>query len=402
MRTVAVNGAKMKERRAFYGYTQAALARLARGELSKISEDGKSTLSEETIAKWERGGNAFLTPLRAVAAVLKVDVCVLIAGIQSANSDTFEPQEYAGVNEAGKGATAVMEATEDLDIRISRDISNWPEEEKQKLLAQIAGFLDIKAIQVIRIRKGSVIMTLRLTPEQAKKLMWAVKKGLFKEWGAVDAEMVSVSVRRESDEGITSITTLLKRVREGDEGAAARLWERYFRSLLRLAARLLAFGRRGAGDEEDVVLSGFNEFFDAVRSGKYADLHGGDNLWRVLATFVAKQAQMLVRQEVVAKRGRGRVQGEAAFECAERGSSGARGFDRLESHEPDPALTVDVEERFQKFFAGLNDEQAKIVWLRMEGHGVKEIAGRVGLSPATVRRRLRAIRDEMTKLSWQR
>jgi DNA-binding CsgD family transcriptional regulator len=54
---------------------------------------------------------------------------------------------------------------------------------------------------------------------------------------------------------------------------------------------------------------------------------------------------------------------------------------------------VDVEETFQRFLAALSDEEAEIACLRMEGHGTKAIAERVGVAPATVRRRLAVIRD---------
>jgi DNA-directed RNA polymerase specialized sigma24 family protein len=195
-------------------------------------------------------------------------------------------------------------------------------------------------------------------------------------------------------EDIASISTWLERVKEGDEDAAARLWERYFRRLLGLArARLVALRRQAAADEEDVVLSAFNDFFGAVRADKYADLHGRNDLWRVLATFVANKAKTLLDREAAAKRGGGLVQGESALGQPDGGPAGRQGLDGMESREPDPTLTVEVEERFQRFFAGLSDQDAEIASLRMEGHGTEEIAARSKLSPATVRRRLAVIRD---------
>jgi RNA polymerase sigma factor (sigma-70 family) len=187
-----------------------------------------------------------------------------------------------------------------------------------------------------------------------------------------------------------SISTWLERVKQGDEDAAARLWTRYFRSVLGLArARLAALRRKGAADEEDVVLSAFNDFFRAVRSDKYAELHGRNDLWRVLATFVSNKAKALLDRETAAKRGGDRVQGESAFGPA----LGGQGFDGEASREPDPRLTVDLEETFQRFLASLSDEEAEIACLRMEGYPTKQIAERVGLAPATVRRRLAVIRD---------
>jgi DNA-directed RNA polymerase specialized sigma24 family protein len=195
-------------------------------------------------------------------------------------------------------------------------------------------------------------------------------------------------------EGSASISTWLERVKQGDEDAAARLWDRYFRSVLGVArARLTSLRRKGAGDEEDVALSAFNDFFGAVRSDRYADLHGRNDLWRVLAAFVSNKAKTFLDRETAPRRGGGRVQGESAFGPADEGATGGQGFDGAESREPDPSLTVDFAETFRRFLAGLSDEEAEIACLRMEGHRTKEIAERIGLAPATVRRRLAVIRD---------
>jgi RNA polymerase sigma factor (sigma-70 family) len=195
-------------------------------------------------------------------------------------------------------------------------------------------------------------------------------------------------------DSIASITTWLERVKDGDEEAAAQLWEHYFRRLLGLArARLAGLRRQGVAGAEDVVLSAFNDFFAAVRSPKYGDLHGRNDLWRVLAKFVANKAKTLLDRELAEKRGGGRVRGESAFASADTGSSGGLGFDRKESHEPDPRLTVEIEEQLQKFLASLSDKEAEIACLRMEGYGTKEIAERVHLAPVTVRHHLAVIRD---------
>jgi DNA-directed RNA polymerase specialized sigma24 family protein len=63
------------------------------------------------------------------------------------------------------------------------------------------------------------------------------------------------------------------------------------------------------------------------------------------------------------------------------------------SPEPGPDLQAEVKERFERFLAGLSEQEAAITCLRMEGHSTEEIAGQVGLAPATVRRRLAVIRD---------
>jgi DNA-directed RNA polymerase specialized sigma24 family protein len=195
-----------------------------------------------------------------------------------------------------------------------------------------------------------------------------------------------------SESGL-SVSTWLERLKQGDEGAATLLWERYFRPLLALARkRLMPLQRRGAADEEDVALSAFHDFCREVRAERYADLHGRESLWRVLAVFVANKAKTLLDHEMAERRDVRRAQGESGLGSA-TGEAGPRGFDRLESREPAPAWLAEMKEKFERFFAGLSDEEAEIACLRMEGYGTEEIAARVRLAPATVRRRLAVIRE---------
>jgi DNA-directed RNA polymerase specialized sigma24 family protein len=193
-------------------------------------------------------------------------------------------------------------------------------------------------------------------------------------------------------DGGASVSTWLERLRDGDEEAAARLWDRYFRRLLGLARKRLApLRRKGAADEEDVALSAFNDFCLAVRAEKFGGLRGRQGLWRLLATFVARKAGALLDREKAAKRGGNRVRGDSALGPSD--SSGARGFGGVPSREPEPAWVVEMGEKFQRFFARLGAEEAEVARLEMEGYAVKEIAARVGRSQATVSRRLAVIRD---------
>ncbi len=193
--------------------------------------------------------------------------------------------------------------------------------------------------------------------------------------------------------GEDSVSIWLERLKEGNQEAAVWLWDRYFRRLLGLArARLANLRRQGMADEEDVALSAFHDFCRAARTEGYAELHGRESLWSVLARFVANKAKTLFDHETAAKRGGGRGQGESALGPADPLSS-VKGFDRVESSEPDPALAAEVEEKFGKALARLSDLEAEIACLRMEGYGTDEIAREVKLSPATVRRRLAVIRD---------
>jgi hypothetical protein len=83
-----------------------------------------------------------------------------------------------------------------------------------------------------------------------------------------------------------SVSLCLELLKQGDEAAAAALFARFFQRLVGLArAKLVPLEQQGAADQEDVALSAFHDFCQAVRTGRYADLHGRVALWRVLAAW---------------------------------------------------------------------------------------------------------------------
>jgi RNA polymerase sigma factor (sigma-70 family) len=193
------------------------------------------------------------------------------------------------------------------------------------------------------------------------------------------------------------VSVWLEGLKKGEEEAAARLWEHYFRRLVSLArARLRSLKRRAAADEEDVALSAFHDFCQAARKDRYADLHGRNDLWRVLVVFTANKAKTLLDRERAGRRGGGRVRGESALEGAD-GSSGSPGLEGMVGREPEASLSAEMEEKFQRFLARLTDDEAEVARLKLEGYRTEEIAEQVGLSPATVRRRLVFIRDVLAE-----
>jgi RNA polymerase sigma factor (sigma-70 family) len=78
-----------------------------------------------------------------------------------------------------------------IELVINRDFSGYTEEEQAKLLAAIGELLNISGdIRVITRRPGSVKLTLKLTPEQAEKLYWAVERGELEAFGVVGARLL--------------------------------------------------------------------------------------------------------------------------------------------------------------------------------------------------------------------
>src|SRR5262245_44759519 len=87
-----------------------------------------------------------------------------------------------------------------------------------------------------------------------------------------------------------SVTHWLHQLEAGDPAAAQHLWQRYVTDLLRLARGRLAGIPRHAADEEDVVQCAFDSFFRGFARGRFPQLDGRKDLWRLLVTITERKA----------------------------------------------------------------------------------------------------------------
>jgi len=181
-----------------------------------------------------------------------------------------------------------------------------------------------------------------------------------------------------------SVSEWIEECRRGDDNAAARLWDRYFRRMVGLArARLQVLRRRAAADEEDVAQSAFAAFCRAIRDDRYPDLQDRDALLRVLMEFTRRKARDLIDRETAEKRGCGQAEGGSAMAVA---------ADRR----PPPDVAAEMAEQFQLFLDSVKDERMlEAAVLRMEGHETLAIAERLGVSPPTARLWLRLLRTRL-------
>ncbi len=185
------------------------------------------------------------------------------------------------------------------------------------------------------------------------------------------------------DEG--SVTLLLGRLRAGDPAASAdataRLWERYFDALVRLARARLPGAARRAADEEDIALSALDSFCRGEAAGRFPALGDRDDLWRVLATITLCKVRDAIEYEGRKKRGAGQPGRPAAV------------LDELFTREPSPDMVAQVADLIEHLIARLDDDVLRrLAALRVQGHTEEEMAEELGVSPRTVRRKLGLIR----------
>lgn len=184
----------------------------------------------------------------------------------------------------------------------------------------------------------------------------------------------------ELDPAALSVTGWFHALKNGDQHAAAQLWNRYFERVVKLAKHRLA--RDAAYDEEDLAASVFGALYKAAADGRYETLADRDELWALL--LVLSQRKIIDRaRRLTAKRRSG----------PQAGSSPPVPVEELYSQEQTPELSAAVKDECRHLLELLNDGTLQdIALLKLDGHTIPEIAGQLSLGERTISRKLLLIR----------
>jgi RNA polymerase sigma factor (sigma-70 family) len=190
-----------------------------------------------------------------------------------------------------------------------------------------------------------------------------------------------------------SVTDWINRLKDSDQAAAQKLWERYFRRLLAMARKTLKGTPCVVADEEDVVQSAFKSFFLGIRRDRFPQLSDRESLWPLLVLITARKAIDLKEYNRRQKRGGGLVRGESALTLSDRA-----GLEQVLSSAPTPAFAAQAAEECRRLLGLLKDPQLRqVAELKMEGRTNQEVAEVMGRSVPTVERKLARIRA-----AWER
>jgi RNA polymerase sigma factor (sigma-70 family) len=183
-----------------------------------------------------------------------------------------------------------------------------------------------------------------------------------------------------------STTFWLRQLQAGNRKAAEELWKRYYRRLIELARKRLHGRRSPTVDESDIAQSAFASFYRAAEQGRFPQLDGSDDLWRLLMTFTRRKVARRLRDQNRLKR-RG----------LEIVLDGPLELEAIASSEPTPEFCAAAIESFRLLIGHLgNSTLRSIALMKMEGYTNEEIAGRLDCSLSTIERKLRRIRREWT------
>jgi RNA polymerase sigma-70 factor, ECF subfamily len=182
---------------------------------------------------------------------------------------------------------------------------------------------------------------------------------------------------------------LIDGLRAGDGRVIQEFCDQYGGPLHRLADKHLAAGLRRRVGPEDVVQSACRTFLRRAKGGEF-HLVDSESLWRVLCaitlTKVREQARFHRRQ----KRGLDQEQPLAAA------SDSRPGIDPVDPN-PSPAEAAAFADQFQQLLGALDEEERRIVELKLEDCTNEEVAERLGSSERTVRRVLKRLQSRLER-----
>jgi RNA polymerase sigma-70 factor (ECF subfamily) len=182
-----------------------------------------------------------------------------------------------------------------------------------------------------------------------------------------------------------SFQELIRRVRQGEEDAAAEIVRLYEPEIKRaIRARHTDPRLRRIVDSVDICQAVMANFFVRVASGQF-ELDHPDQLLRLLVTMARNQLYDQVRRQKAMRRNNERIDpaGQEKVELA------------AAARQPTPSQEVALQELLQKLRASLTEDERRIAEKRANGLEWAEIAAEEGESPEALRKRLARALDRI-------
>ena len=187
----------------------------------------------------------------------------------------------------------------------------------------------------------------------------------------------------------TNVSHWIDLVKAGDSAAANRIWQHYLERLMRSVQGRLYGQNRAISDEQDIVLSVFDSFYNAAENGRFPDLSDRDDLWRLLLRMSARKVVDKRRHDQRQQRG-GNVKVHSLNQSADDDS-----VIEAIGDEPSPEMVLMMQESVEKFFSHLGVGQLReLAGAKLEGYSNVELAERFSCSERTIERRLHLIREK--------
>jgi len=177
-------------------------------------------------------------------------------------------------------------------------------------------------------------------------------------------------------------------IRAGNGAVVEDFCRQYGTLLHRVADKHIAGALRRRLGPEDVVQSVCRTFFRRAQGGEF-EIADSEALWRLLCAITLAKVREQARFHLRQKRGLGQEVDAAA-------GDGAARFDPV-APEPTPSELVEFADQFTQLLAQFDDEERRIVDLKLQEHTNEEVAERLGCSERTVRRVLKRVRAHLER-----
>jgi RNA polymerase sigma factor (sigma-70 family) len=169
-----------------------------------------------------------------------------------------------------------------------------------------------------------------------------------------------------------SLESLLKRLSDGDQQAAERVFREYEPYLRLVVRRMLPARLRAKFDSVDVVQSVWGDLLEGFREAGWR-FKNVAHLRAFLVTATKNRFLDRVRQHKSA------AEREESLEKGEIG-------EQVVSADPRPSETAQAEELWQEMLALCPPAHQRLLRLKREGRSVADIAACTGLHPSSIRR----------------
>jgi RNA polymerase sigma-70 factor (ECF subfamily) len=185
----------------------------------------------------------------------------------------------------------------------------------------------------------------------------------------------------------SSIHELMTRLRDGDEAAAAQVFNRFANDLIVLARSRLDRLLLRKVDPEDVLQSVFHSFFARTNDGQF-DIQSWDSLWGLLTTITLRKCG---RQGEYFRAARRDLRREVTAAASPNDSLPPLALE-ITSPSPTPEEAAVLAETLEELLGRLDGRSRPIVSLRLQGYTTAEVSTQVGCTERTVQRVLEQVR----------
>jgi RNA polymerase sigma factor (sigma-70 family) len=177
----------------------------------------------------------------------------------------------------------------------------------------------------------------------------------------------------------------------GDAGKAEEFWRLYGPILHQVAEKNLGERWRRRFGPDDVVQSVCRTFFRRAQGGQLK-LGDSESLWALLCAITLNKIREKVRYH--SRKKRSLAQEVQALPGPE--DSAASGYP-LAAPDPSPAEAAEFADHFEKVLSLLDEEERRILDLKLQDHTNEEVAQRLGTSERTVRRIQKRIQTRLAR-----